>query len=61
MDDFNTSGLALQKNLLNLRRERDQLKAQGKAEDAARLDSKIKRIEAMVAGLPEGMKVPTLQ
>lgn len=61
MDPFNTSGLALQKNLLALRKERDHLKAQGKEEEAQRLTRTIAGIEAVVAGLPKGMKPPTLQ
>lgn len=61
MDPFNTSGLALQKNLLALRKERDRLKALGKDEEAQRLARKIERMEAIVAGLPQGMKPPTLQ
>jgi hypothetical protein len=61
MDQYNKSGLALQKNLLNLRRERDRLKAEGKHKDAERLGRDIARIEAVVAALPEGAKPPTLQ
>lgn len=61
MDQYNESGLALQKNLLNLRRERDHLKAQGELEDAERLGKEIARIEAVVAALPEAAKPPTLQ
>jgi len=61
MDPFNTSGLALQKNLLALRKERDRLQALGKDEEAQRLTRKIARMEAVMAGLPQGMKPPTLQ
>ncbi|MFZ5935343.1 hypothetical protein ACOKS3_10935 [Pseudomonas sp. HS6-2] len=61
MDQYNKSGLALQKNLLNLRRERDRLKAEGKHKEAERLAQEISRIEAVVAALPEAAKPPTLQ
>lgn len=61
MDPFNTSGLALQKNLLALRKERDRLQALDKDEEAQRLTRKIARMEAVMAGLPQGMKPPTLQ
>ncbi|MFJ2982194.1 MULTISPECIES: hypothetical protein [unclassified Pseudomonas] len=61
MDPFNTSGLALHKNLLALRKERDHLKTQGKEEEAQRLTQTIAGIEATVAGLPKGIKPPTLQ
>ena len=61
MDPFNTSGLALQKSLLALRKERDCLQALGKDEEAQRLTRKIARMEAVMAGLPQGMKPPTLQ
>ncbi|POG11290.1 hypothetical protein BGP84_16690 [Pseudomonas putida] len=61
MDKYNKSGLALQKNLLNLRRERDRLKAEGKHKEAERLAQEISRIEAVVAALPEAAKPPTLQ
>ncbi|HGA2315664.1 TPA: hypothetical protein ACIRVE_000158 [Pseudomonas putida] len=61
MDQYNKSGLALQKNLLNLRRERDRLKAEGKHKDAERLARDIARIEAVVAALPAAAKPPTLQ
>ncbi|BDM23727.1 MULTISPECIES: hypothetical protein [Pseudomonas] len=61
MDQYNKSGLALQKNLLNLRRQRDRLKAEGKHKDAERLARDIARIEAVVAALPAAAKPPTLQ
>jgi len=61
MVPFNKSGMALQKNLLALRKERDRLKALGKEEEAQRLARKIARMEAVLAGLPQGMKPPTLQ
>ncbi|MGE8110605.1 hypothetical protein [Pseudomonas sp.] len=61
MDQYNKSGLALQKNLLNLRRERDRLRAAGKHQDAERLAQEISRIEAVVAALPAEAKPPTLQ
>lgn len=61
MDQYNKSGLALQKNLLNLRRERDRLKAEGKHKDAERLARDIARIEAVGAALPAAAKPPTLQ
>jgi len=61
MDQYNTSGLALQKNLLNLRRERDRLKAEGKHDEAERMAREIARIEAVVAALPASAKPPTLQ
>ncbi|MEN5304081.1 MULTISPECIES: hypothetical protein [unclassified Pseudomonas] len=61
MDQYNKSGLALQKNLLNLRRQRDRLKAEGKHQEAERLGREISRIEAVVAALPAAAKPPTLQ
>ncbi|MBH3410330.1 MULTISPECIES: hypothetical protein [Pseudomonas] len=61
MDQYDKSGLALQKNLLNLRRERDRLRTEGKHQDAERLAQEISRIEAVVAALPAEAKPPTLQ
>ncbi|WP_085674336.1 MULTISPECIES: hypothetical protein [unclassified Pseudomonas] len=61
MDQYNKSGLALQKNLLNLRRQRDRLKAEGKHKEAERLARDIARIEAVIAALPAQAKPPTLQ
>ncbi|MFK0309665.1 hypothetical protein ACIQUF_00325 [Pseudomonas sp. NPDC090233] len=61
MDPFNSSGLALQKNLLALRKERDRLKALGKLEEALQLARQIAQIEAVVERLPQGAKPPTLQ
>ncbi|WDY59843.1 hypothetical protein [Pseudomonas sp. PSKL.D1] len=61
MDQFNRSGLALQKNLLALRRERDRLLKQGKVEEAQRLAKKIAQMENVLARLPDEMKPPTLQ
>ncbi|WP_060486164.1 hypothetical protein [Pseudomonas sp. NBRC 111123] len=61
MDQYKRSGLALQKHLLNLRRERDRLKAQGKHKEAERLACEITRIESVVAALPAAAKPPTLQ
>ena len=61
MDQFNTSGLGLQKCLLALRKERDLLKAQGKDEEAQRLTRKIAGMEATLAGLPLEMRPVTLQ
>ncbi|WP_079227465.1 hypothetical protein [Pseudomonas putida] len=61
MDQYNKAGLALQKNLLNLRRERDRLRAEGEHEEAERLAREIARIESVVAALPAAAKPPTLQ
>jgi hypothetical protein len=61
MDQYNKAGLALQKNLLNLRRERDRLRAEGEHEEAERLAREIARIESGVAALPAAAKPPTLQ
>ena len=61
MDQYNKSGLALQKNLLNLRRALDRCKAEGKHSEAQRLTREIARIEAVVAALPASAKPPTLQ
>ncbi|WEZ87065.1 hypothetical protein P3R38_16305 [Pseudomonas sp. NyZ480] len=61
MEPFNSSALALQKNLLNLRRERDRLRAQGDDQKAAELAEQIARIEAVIGNLPKTMKPPTLQ
>ncbi|MBI6944280.1 hypothetical protein JET76_23425 [Pseudomonas putida] len=61
MDQFTTSALALQKNLLELRKERDRFTTQGKHEEAQRMACKIAQIEAVIAALPDAVRPPTLQ
>lgn len=61
MEPFNSSALALQKNLLTLRKERDRLRAQGHDQEAEQLAEQIARIETVIRNLPEAMKPPTLQ
>ncbi|MDH0132150.1 hypothetical protein [Pseudomonas asiatica] len=61
MDPFNTSALKLQKNLLNLRLERDRLRREGKDKEADELAAPIERIEAAIRQLPDAMKPLTLQ
>lgn len=61
MDPFNTSALKLQKNLLNLRLERDRLRREGKDKEADELAASIERIEAAIRQLPDDMKPVTLQ
>ncbi|WP_167068616.1 MULTISPECIES: hypothetical protein [unclassified Pantoea] len=51
MDEFTSSGLGLQQSLLNLRRDRDKLLAEGKVGAARLLNREIKRIEGMLARL----------
>ena len=61
MDPFNASALKLQKNLLNLRLERDRLRKEGKDKEADELAAPIERIEAAIRQLPDHMKPVTLQ
>ncbi|MHC6226037.1 hypothetical protein ACYU03_14870 [Pseudomonas sp. X10] len=61
MDTFNTAALRLQKNLLNLRVERDRLRNEGKDMEADQLAGPIARLEAAIGQLPDGMKPVTLQ
>ncbi|MBK4996616.1 hypothetical protein IAE39_004790 [Pseudomonas sp. S37] len=61
MDPFNSSALKLQKNLLNLRVERDRLRSEGKDKEADQLAGPIARLEAALRQLPEGMQPQTLQ
>ncbi|MDM3887060.1 hypothetical protein QSV36_15925 [Pseudomonas sp. BCRC 81390] len=61
MDPFNASALKLQKNLLNLRLERDRLRREGNDKEADELAGSIARIEETLRKLPEGMKPMTLQ
>ncbi|MBV4490891.1 hypothetical protein [Pseudomonas oryzicola] len=61
MDPFNSSALKLQKNLLNLRLERDRLRREGKDMEADELAGTIARIEETMRKLPDGMKPMTLQ
>ena len=61
MDPFNASALKLQKNLLNLRLERDRLRREGKDKDADELAETIARIEETMRKLPDDMKPMTLQ
>jgi len=61
MDPFNSSALKLQKNLLNLRVDRDRLRSEGKDKEADQLAGPIARLEAALRQLPEGVKPVTLQ
>ncbi|MFJ4457909.1 hypothetical protein ACIP1G_29090 [Pseudomonas sp. NPDC089392] len=61
MDPFNNSALKLQKNLLNLRVERDRLRSEGKDKEADQLAGPIARLEAALRQLPDGMQPVTLQ
>ena len=61
MDPFNSSALKLQKNLLNLRVERDRLRSECKDKEADQLAGPIARLEAALRQLPEGVKPVTLQ
>lgn len=61
MDTYNGSALKLQKNLLNLRLERDRLKREGKAQEADALAGPIAKLEAALRDLPDDLKPVTLQ
>lgn len=61
MDPFNISALKLQKNLLNLRVERDRLRSEGKDKEADQLAGPIARLEAALRQLPDDMQPQTLQ
>ncbi|MFJ4387866.1 hypothetical protein ACIP02_26540 [Pseudomonas sp. NPDC089408] len=61
MDPFNSSALKLQKNLLNLRVERDRLRSEGKDKEADQLAGPIARLEAALRKLPDDMQPQTLQ
>ena len=61
MDPFNSSALKLQKNLLNLRVERDRLRSEGKDKEADQLAGPIAKLEAALRQLPDGMQPQTLQ
>jgi hypothetical protein len=58
MDPYRTSALALQKTLLNLRQQRDLLRAQGRDQEADKLARTIAGIEATLRDVPD---TPTLQ
>ncbi|WP_426811351.1 hypothetical protein ABOC32_13350 [Pseudomonas sp. WOUb67] len=61
MDPYNASALQLQKNLLNLRLERDRLKMEGKDKEADQLAGPIATMEATLRQLPGSLKPVTLQ
>lgn len=61
MDPYNASALKLQKNLLNLRLERDRLRREGKHKEADELADPIARVEAAIQQLPDSLKPVTLQ
>ena len=61
MDPYNASALQLQKNLLNLRLERDHLRTEGKDKEADALAEPIAKIEAAIQQLPDEFKSTTLQ
>jgi len=58
MDPYRTSALALQKTLLNLRQQRDLLRAQGRLQEADRIGRTIAEVEATLRDVPG---TPTLQ
>ncbi|MBA6143609.1 MULTISPECIES: hypothetical protein [Pseudomonas] len=61
MDPFNASALKLQKNLLNLRIERDRLRSAGKHQEADQLAQSVAQLEAALQQLPDDLKPNTLQ
>jgi hypothetical protein len=61
METFTTSAVALQKNLLALRQQRDHLRAMGNDEQADTLEKVIAGIEATLGQLQGPLKPPTLQ
>ncbi|HDS1736280.1 MULTISPECIES: hypothetical protein [Pseudomonas] len=61
METFNSSAIALQKVLLNLRQQRDQFRATGHHQDAEDLAPIIACIEAALASLKGEFKPTTLQ
>ncbi|MCE7762877.1 hypothetical protein GQL56_09495 [Pseudomonas putida] len=61
MDPYNASALQLQKNLLNLRLERDRLRMEGKDKEADQLAGPIATMEAALRQLPGSLKPETLQ
>ncbi|MFK3680940.1 hypothetical protein [Pseudomonas sp. NPDC088890] len=61
METFTTSAVALQKNLLTLRQQRDHLRAMGNDEQADNLEKVIAGIEATLGQLQSPFKPPTLQ
>ncbi|MCV9917846.1 hypothetical protein OIU19_03520 [Pseudomonas sp. BT-42-2] len=61
METFTTSAVALQKNLLTLRQQRDHLRAMGNDEQADNLEKVIAGIEATLGQLQGPFKPPTLQ
>jgi len=61
MEQFQTSALALQKHLLNLRQQLATLDAQGQQDKADQLATLIAHIEQALVGLPLALAPPTLQ
>lgn len=61
MAPFNASALKLQKNLLNLRIERDRLRSAGKHQEADQLAQSVAQLEAALQQLPDDLKPNTLQ
>lgn len=61
MDTFDSSAIALQKNLLNLRQQRDEMRAKGNDAGADQLDPIIAGIQKTLERLQGGCKPPTLQ
>lgn len=61
METFNRSAVALQKNLLTLRQQRDRARAMGDDQHAEDLQRMIARIEAALATLQGALEPPTLQ
>ncbi|MFG0419626.1 hypothetical protein [Pseudomonas sp. zjy_8] len=61
MDSLKTSALKLQKNLLNLRVERERLRGEGKDKEADQLTGPIARFEEALRQLPDSLKPDTLQ
>ncbi|MBK4988463.1 MULTISPECIES: hypothetical protein [Pseudomonas] len=61
MDTYNASALKLQKNLLNLRTERDRLISQNRHSEAQALEAPIALLEDAIKQLPPALKPGTLQ
>ncbi|MBK5002632.1 hypothetical protein IAE37_004908 [Pseudomonas sp. S31] len=61
MEHFHSAARGLQRTLLDLRRSRDRLQADGQEEKAAALTQHIERMEQILRDLPEKLRPPTLQ
>ncbi|MBF8747006.1 hypothetical protein E2H86_18750 [Pseudomonas putida] len=61
MEHFHEAARGLQKTLLDLRRSRDRLLADGELEKAAALGLQIRQMEQMLSNLPPALRPATLQ